>query len=207
MSAVHDPQPVVPVESAPVVEPTPAVAPLSEDKPAETPATAEEAPKTEGETVAPAEEKAEEKAVEPIHSGALGYKAPGLKNAFRFAHKYFWFGEEAAVPTSSLSQYLRGEKAEVAHPTAAWSSVTGKGLLYFVKHADQKETPAGVLNLVDATELSKDGSVAFHFKLHGGKHTFEAKTTAERNGWFVAFEKAIEEAKASKEAVIGYESY
>jgi hypothetical protein len=67
---------------------------------------------------------------------------------FSFGNKYFWFGEEAAVPTSSLSQYLRGEKADVAHPTAAWSSVTGKGLLFFVKHADQKETPAGVLPLV-----------------------------------------------------------
>lgn len=71
-----------------------------------------------------------------------------VHSAFRFSKKYFWFGEEAAVPVSSLSQYLRGEKGEVAHPTAAWSSVTGKGLLYFVKHADEKATPAGVLNLV-----------------------------------------------------------
>jgi hypothetical protein len=69
------------------------------------------------------------------------------KSVFRTSHKYFWFGEEP-VPTSKLSAYLRGEKADVAHPVAAWSSVTGKGLLYFVKHADQKETPAGVLNLV-----------------------------------------------------------
>jgi hypothetical protein len=42
----------------------------------------EEAPATEGD-VAPVEEKkdekAEEKVVEPIYSGALGYKAPGLK--------------------------------------------------------------------------------------------------------------------------------
>lgn len=68
-------------------------------------------------------------------------------SAFRFSKKYFWLGEEA-VPTQSLSHYLRGEKAEVAHPTAAWSSQTGKGLLYFVKHADEKATPAGVLNLV-----------------------------------------------------------
>jgi hypothetical protein len=72
-------------------------------------------------------------------------------SAFRFSKKYFWFGEEAAVPTSSLSHYLRGEKAEVAHPTAAWSSVTGKGLLYFVKHADEKPTPAGALKLVCIT--------------------------------------------------------
>jgi len=75
-------------------------------------------------------------------------------SVFRYSKKYFWFGEETAVPTSSLTQYLRGEKAEVANPTAAWSSVTGKGLLFFVKHADQKETPAGVLNLV-CTDLQK----------------------------------------------------
>lgn len=43
----------------------------------------EEVPKTEDEVVAPVEEKkqdkVEDKVVEPIYSGALGYKAPGLK--------------------------------------------------------------------------------------------------------------------------------
>jgi hypothetical protein len=29
----------------------------------------------------------------------------------------------------------------------------------------------------------------------------------ERNGWFVAFEKAIEDAKASKESIVSSESY
>ncbi|KAF2447563.1 hypothetical protein P171DRAFT_518653 [Karstenula rhodostoma CBS 690.94] len=184
-------------------------APATEEKPTEAAAPVEETPATEGElaAAAPIEDKKEEKPVEPIYSGALGYKAPGLKNAFRFAKKYFWFGEEEAVPVSSLSTYLRGEKADVAHPTAAWSSVTGKGLLFFVKHADEKASPAGALKLADATELAKDGSVAFHFKLHGGKHTFEAQTAAERNGWFVAFEKAIEEAKASKDTIVANESY
>ena len=68
-------------------------------------------------------------------------------SAFRFSKKYFWFGEEP-VPAENLREYLRGEKPEVAHSVAAWSSQTGKGLLFFVKHADQKEHPAGVLNLV-----------------------------------------------------------
>ncbi|KAL1607808.1 hypothetical protein SLS60_002746 [Paraconiothyrium brasiliense] len=200
-----EPQQSEPLQEANVVDTTPAV---TEEKPAEAAAPVEETPKTEGETAAaPVEEKKEEKPTEPIYSGALGYKAPGLKNAFRFSKKYFWFGEEEAVPASSLSHYLRGEKAEVAHSTAAWSSVTGKGLLYFVKHADEKATPAGVLKLADATELTKDGAVAFHFKLHGGKHTFEAQTAAERNGWFVAVEKAIEEAKAAKESIVANETY
>jgi hypothetical protein len=70
-----------------------------------------------------------------------------MNSAFRYSKKYFWFGEEA-VPASNLREYLRGEKPEIAHGVAAWSSQTGKGLLYFVKHADQKENPAGVLNLV-----------------------------------------------------------
>lgn len=68
-------------------------------------------------------------------------------SAFRFSKKYFWFGEEP-VPSANLSTFLRGEKPEVAHPVVAWSSQTGKGLLFFVKHADQKEHPAGVINLV-----------------------------------------------------------
>ncbi|KAF1930794.1 uncharacterized protein M421DRAFT_410942 [Didymella exigua CBS 183.55] len=174
---------------------------------------AKEVPKTEGEAAvaAPVEETKEdekvvEKVVEPIYSGALGYKAPGLKNAFRFAKKYFWFGEEA-VSASSLAEYLRGEKPEVAHPTAAWSSQTGKGLLFFVKHADKKENPAGALNLAYATDLVKDGTIAFAFKIHGHKHTFEAQTLTERDGWFVAVEKAIAEAKEAKEGIESSEAY
>jgi hypothetical protein len=78
---------------------------------------------------------------------AIWIASNARSSAFRFSKKYFWFSEEP-VSVSSLSHYLRGEKAEIAHPTAAWSSQTGKGLLYFVKHADDKKTPAGVLNLV-----------------------------------------------------------
>ena len=198
------------VAEAPVVEPV-AVPAVEEVKPAEPVAeTKTEEPTKEAEITAPVEEKKEEKAeekpVEPIYSGSLGYKAPGLKNAFRFSKKYFWFGEEA-VETKNLTEYLRGEKADVAYPTAAWSSQTGKGLLFFAKHADKKETPAGVLKLSDAKELAKDGAVGFHFKLHGGKHSFEAGTVAERNSWYVAFEKAIEEAVAAEKEIVESESY
>ena len=49
-----------------------------------------------------------------------------------------------------MSHYLRGEKPEVAHPVAAWSSQTGKGLLFFVKHESEKKTPSGVLHLVSS---------------------------------------------------------
>jgi hypothetical protein len=106
-----------------------------------------------------------------------------------------------------LREYLRGEKPEVAHPVAAWSSQTGKGLLYFVKHADQKEHPAGVLNLAYATDLHKDGADAFAFKISGSKHAFEAQTTAERDGWYLAVEKAIVDAKEAKEGIESSEGY
>jgi hypothetical protein len=65
----------------PGVDPTPAVTEISAAEP-----TAEAAPAATTETpaeeiaAAPAQEKITktEKPVEPIHSGALGYKAPGL---------------------------------------------------------------------------------------------------------------------------------
>lgn len=58
-----------------------------------------------------------------------------------------------------------------------------------------------------ATDLAKDGAVAFAFKISGHKHTFEATTAAERDGWFVAVEKAITEAKASKDTIESSEGY
>ncbi|OCL13253.1 hypothetical protein AOQ84DRAFT_118694 [Glonium stellatum] len=190
------------VEQTPAITETPAAEPTAEGAPAAT----TETPAEEGAASADDKITKVEKPVEPIYSGALGYKAPGLVSSFRFSKKYFWFGEEP-VSTQSLSQYLRGEKPEVAQPTAAWSSQTGKGLLYFVKHADQKATPAGVLNLAEASDLTKDGTIAFHFKLHGHKHAFEASTASERNGWYLATEKAIEEAKAQREEMLASPGY
>ncbi len=70
-----------------------------------------------------------------------------MHSQLRFSKKYFWLGDEA-VPVKNLHQYLRGEKPEVAHPTAAWSSQTGKGLLFFSKHADDTKSPAGIIHLV-----------------------------------------------------------
>jgi hypothetical protein len=44
-------------------------------------------------------------------------------------------------------------------------------------------------------------------KISGHKHTFEAQNPAERDGWFMAVEKAITEAKASKDGVESSEGY
>lgn len=93
--SVEAPKPVVAPEAAAApapVEFTPvAVADVAGEKTvvpaAEAPKT-EETPKVEGDAAVAApveekkeeeEEKAEEKVIEPIYSGALGYKAPGLK--------------------------------------------------------------------------------------------------------------------------------
>lgn len=89
--SVEAPKPVVASEAAPApVEFTPvAVAEVAGEKtivPATEEPKVEEQPKVEGEAAAaaPVEEKKEdekvpEKVIEPIYSGALGYKAPGLK--------------------------------------------------------------------------------------------------------------------------------
>ncbi|KAH0268734.1 hypothetical protein KCU84_g20565, partial [Aureobasidium melanogenum] len=141
---------VEPVEETakPVVDETPAVAatePIATETAAtEAPAAVEEvpvaesAPAVEAAAVAAEEKPAEVAATteEPkaIDSGVLGYKAPGLIKSLKFSKRTFWLGEEP-VSVDNLSTYLRGEKPETGNATAAWSSHTGKGLLYFVKHA------------------------------------------------------------------------
>lgn len=86
MSApVDEPKTVAQPEVGGTTEPAPAPVLAADNAAApviEEPKT-EEAPKTETEPAAPAEEAKEEakeeKVVEPIYSGTLGYKAPGLK--------------------------------------------------------------------------------------------------------------------------------
>ena len=126
--------------------------------------------------------------------------------SFKFSKRSFWLGEEP-VSVQNLSTYLRGEKPETGHSTAAWSSQTGKGLLYFVKHAEEKKQPQGVLNLAEASDLEKASPHEFTFKIHGHKHAFKAANDAERDAWFVAIEKAMTEAKASKDTITSSESY
>jgi hypothetical protein len=70
-----------------------------------------------------------------------------------FSKKYFFLGEEP-ISTQNLSRYLRGEKPEVAHSAAAWSSQTGKGLLYFAKRVEDKANPIGVLKLVSSIRIN-----------------------------------------------------
>ncbi|KAK7536116.1 Pleckstrin homology domain-containing protein [Phyllosticta citribraziliensis] len=196
-------------EAAPVADVPATDAPAATT---ETPAAAADsaAPAADETTALPVEEKKGEDEVkitaEPIYSGSLGYKAPGLLKSLTYSKKFFWFGEEP-VTKDSLSAYLRGEKAEVGHSTAAWASKTGKGILFFAKNAEQKANPAGALKLADASDVTKEGNVAFFFKFHGHKHQFEASSQAERDGWIVSIEKGIEEAKVASEEVTSSEEY
>jgi hypothetical protein len=69
---------------------------------------------------------------------------------FRFAKRFFYFSDEA-VEAKQLSVFRQNEKPAHANPTAAWATQTGKGLLFFVKRAEDKTTPAGIFNLVRST--------------------------------------------------------
>ncbi|EFE42659.1 conserved lysine-rich protein, putative [Trichophyton verrucosum HKI 0517] len=206
-----------PVEETPAVVPettaaataaateTPAVTEpvVAATTPAEEPAKAtEEAPAAEE----PAKEEPAAKEVVPATDGQLGYKAPGLVKSFRFVKRHFWFSEEP-VESKQLTSYFQNEKLSFAHPNAAWASQTGKGLLFFAKRTEDKANPAGIINLSDVTDITKDGSNEFIFKLHGQKHTFQAADADERDSWIAAIEAKSAEGKAAKEEIVGCEGY
>jgi len=195
-----------PVEETSVVAPAstepPAVEPAPEVSAVDT-AEADTAPVTET-TEAPAEQpkeeppKEESKEITPASDGILGYKAPGLVKSFRFLKRYFYFSDEA-VEIKQLSA--------VAHPHAAWASQTGRGLLFFTKRAEDKATPVGIFNLSDISDLCKEGSYEFIFKVNGQRHAFQASSSIERDSWLVALEAKSTEAKAEKDTIISSEGY
>lgn len=201
---VAESAPVTTTTDAPVVEPVaePKVEePVAATEPvAETPAVVEE-PTTEA--VADA---APVKEVNFIEEGVLGYKGPGLLKSFIFQKKHFWFGSEP-VEHKNLSSYLRGEKPDVANHNAAWSSHTGKGLLFFSKKSSDKASPAGILNLSEASDVSEDGTADFFFTIHGHKHTFQAANPAERDNWVATMKVKVAEAKEIAESVKESETY
>lgn len=121
--------------------------------------------------------------------------------------KEFWLSDDAVSP-QALNSYMRGEKPEIAHPVAAWASQTGKGLLFFNKKGEtNKKSPSHVLPLYDATDLKKESPHELSFKLHGQEHVLKAATDAERDGWYLSIEKAIEMGKSQKEEIRESEGY
>jgi hypothetical protein len=217
-----------PVEETPVAAPAASATETTAattEAPAATEAPATEAPKetaaegTEGaaeaapaateeaKADAPAEETKEEaKEVVPASEGTLGYKAPGLVKGLRFSKRFFYFSDEA-VEVKQLSAYRSNEKPAVANPIVAWASQTGKGLLFFTKRPEDKAIPAGIISLADISDVTKEGSNEFLFKLNGHKHTFQASSTAERDSWIAALEAKSTEAKAEKDTITSSEGY
>ena len=76
-----------------------------------------------------------------------------LCRRFFFTKHFFWFSEEPSTP-DHLTTFLRSEKTDAKHSSAAWARESGKGLLFFSKRAEDKPTPANVINLVSNLEPS-----------------------------------------------------
>lgn len=121
--------------------------------------------------------------------------------------KEFWLSDETTSP-QELNSYMRGEKPEITHPVVAWASQTGKGLLFFNKKGDtNRKQPGHVLALYDATDLKKQNPHEITFKVGGHEHTLKAASDAERDGWYMSIEKAIEMGTVSKDEIHGSEGY
>lgn len=203
--------------AAPVADAAPAV--TAETKPAEeTPAPAvtateattevkadEAAPAAEASAAAeaaPAEAEAAKEA-EPIYSGTLQYSNHPIKSLLQLKPKFhFYFGSDAVkAEADKLKHLVKTGEPQTAH-TVAWSNETGLGLLYYVKDAEQKDSPQGALNLSEVENLSAAEPKKIIFRLHGSKHTFTADTQAVRDGWYKAFEEHVAKAKEIKETIV-----
>ena len=121
--------------------------------------------------------------------------------------KEFWLSDDTTSP-EELNSYMRGEKPEIAHPVVAWATQTGKGLLFFNKKGDtNRKQPGHVLALYEATDLKKQSTHEIAFKLSGHEHTLKAASEAERDGWYLSIEKAVEMGSVSKDQIHESESY
>jgi len=208
---------------APAAEPVPVPEAAEPPKPSEP--TAESEPSatvkaSEGEATAvtgdaapaaPKDETAKASTDEPAEAtptteGVLGYKIPSFIPKIRFHDHFFWFDDTPSTP-ESLTSYIRSKDVKTAHPNAAWAQETGKGLLFYAKRAEDKASPAGIINLSDASGLLKEGEQEFYFKAHGHKHTFQVKKADDRAGWLAALKTKIEEAKGMKDEITNREGY
>ena len=59
----------------------------------------------------------------------------------------------------------------------------------------------------DASDVTNEGTVDFFFSLHGHKHTFQASTLNERDGWASSIKAKITEAKEIKDSVTSSDAY
>ncbi|KAK4888564.1 hypothetical protein LTR27_012572 [Elasticomyces elasticus] len=214
-------EPVIPATTTattthqPEVSPVESAAPLAETAPV---VNGEPAVETQEQVVAPVEEKmadttptvpekAAERSIEPISEGQLAVKGPGLIKQIVPSKKEFWLSDAPVTP-QHMDLYMRGEKPETSNAVVAWASQTGKGLLFFNKKGETERTrPHSVLPLYDAADLKKSHPHEITFRLHGEQHTLKATSDAERDGWFISLERAVEVGKAEKETIRASEGY
>ena len=57
------------------------------------------------------------------------------------------------------------------------------------------------------TDLAKGNFNDFTATLHGHKYTFQATNKAERDGWIVALDPKMADAKTSREGIVGSQGY
>ncbi|KIW67434.1 hypothetical protein PV04_06690 [Phialophora macrospora] len=208
-----------PVEETPVVETSKALPEQPEASTAPASATAAAPAETTETTPAAVEEptvaaaapedaKKDEAVVDivPASEGVLGYKEPTFFKKFIYTKHYFWLQEEPST-AESLTNFMRSDKGDTKHSDAAWARETGKGLLFYSKRAEDKATPAGIINLTEASVVTKEGFNQFSFKAGAHQHRFEAATSKERDSWVLAVEKIIEDTKGLKDEITGRDSY
>ncbi|KAF8440129.1 Pleckstrin homology domain-containing protein [Terfezia claveryi] len=194
LPVVEDPK----VEGAPALEaPTPAV------EPAPVATTTEAAPEVKEEMKE--ETKAEVAKVEAITEGWLEFKPHGLLH-FTSTRRFFYLQDEP-VEVDNLQAYLKKEKSETAHSTAAYASQTGKGLLFFAKTDAQKAHPIGIIKLADVVDVTPSGANKFALKLTNDVWNFGAQTTADRDSWVQTIKARVSEAKEVVEAITSSDGY
>jgi hypothetical protein len=119
----------------------------------------------------------------------------------------FWLSDAPLTP-QHLDLYMRGEKPETSHAVAAWATQTGKGLLFFNKKGEtNRQRPHSVLPLYDAVDLKKSHPHEIAFRIGGHEHTLKAANDAERDGWYISLQRAMEVGKAEKETIRSSEGY
>lgn len=57
------------------------------------------------------------------------------------------------------------------------------------------------------TDMAKGNFNDFTVSIKGNKHTFQAQTKGERDGWLVALESKITDAKSARSNIVGSTGY
>ncbi|KAF8474690.1 Pleckstrin homology domain-containing protein [Kalaharituber pfeilii] len=188
------------VEATPAEEPAPLPS-------ADAPAPAEDV-KEQPQEESKEDAKEEPAEIKTISEGWLEFKPHGIlhNNSFIPTKKFFYLQDEP-ITVENLSNYIKKEKPEVAHPTAAYASQTGKGLLFYTKSETQKANPIGIIKLADVVDVTASGNNKFALKLQNDVWNFEAAAPADRDSWVDTIKGKVTEAKEGVETITSSEGY